>query len=144
MVKKLYRSQTDKMIAGVCGGLAEYFSIDSTLVRILFLALLIFGGGGFLIYIIMWIVVPTKPFFLSSNESGNSEYQENINPEEINSPVEVEPIKNNGKNTVIGIIVIVIGILLLFDNFNLMFGLSKLWPVLLIIFGAYLILKSKF
>jgi len=63
MVKKLYRSRDEKMIAGVCGGLAEYFEIDPTIVRLLFLALLIFGGGGLLIYIIMWIIVPQKPFF---------------------------------------------------------------------------------
>lgn len=143
MIKKLYRSQTDKKIAGVCGGLAEYFEIDSTLVRILFLALLIFGGGGFLIYIIMWIVVPEKPFFLNSEQADKSNYEVNNFPRETEQPVEVEPQKSNDKNTVLGIIVIVIGILLLFDSFDLMYGLSKLWPVLLIILGGYLILKSK-
>ncbi len=147
MVKKLYRSTTDKMIAGVCGGLAEYFEIDSTLVRILFLALLIFGGGGVLIYIIMWIVVPKRPYFLNNPQSDwNGEKKTpdvNVGENNPNYSVEVEAPKSYGKNTIIGIIVIVIGLLLLFDNFNFTFGFSKLWPILLIIFGASLILKSK-
>lgn len=145
MVKKLYRSTTDKMIAGVCGGLAEYFEIDSTLIRILFLALLIFGGGGFLIYLIMWIVVPKRPYYIESQSTDFSEKKSpDINYQQTdNYPVEVESPKSYDKNVVVGIIVIVIGLLLLFDNFDLMFGFSKLWPILLIIFGGYLIFKSK-
>jgi phage shock protein C len=61
-IKKLYRSTTDKKIAGVCGGLAEYFGIDSTVVRLIFLFLLLPGGApGFLPYLILWIAVPEKP-----------------------------------------------------------------------------------
>jgi phage shock protein C len=46
------------MIAGVCGGLADYFNIDATLVRVLFLLLAVFGGTGLVIYIVMWVIVP--------------------------------------------------------------------------------------
>ena len=61
MAKKLYRSSNQRVIAGVCGGLAEYFDIDVTIVRLIAVALLLPGGlPGFLPYIIMWIVVPTK------------------------------------------------------------------------------------
>jgi phage shock protein PspC (stress-responsive transcriptional regulator) len=56
--KKLYRSKTDRRIAGVCGGLAEYFNIDSTLVRLLFVLGLLLVGGTFWAYIIMMIVIP--------------------------------------------------------------------------------------
>jgi phage shock protein PspC (stress-responsive transcriptional regulator) len=56
--RKLYRSQTQRMIAGVCGGLAEYFNVDATLMRVLFLLLAVFGGSGIVIYIVMWIIVP--------------------------------------------------------------------------------------
>ena len=59
--RRLYRSRTDRMIAGVCGGLAEYFNIDPTIVRIIAVVALIAGMGGFLAYIIMWIVVPEEP-----------------------------------------------------------------------------------
>jgi len=60
--KKLYRSKTDKMIAGVCGGLAQYFAIDATLVRLLFAALVVFGvGAPLLIYLILAVVIPLEP-----------------------------------------------------------------------------------
>jgi phage shock protein C len=60
-MKKLYRSRSDRRIAGVCGGLASYFSIDPTLVRLLFVLGLLFVGGTFLAYIILMIVVPEEP-----------------------------------------------------------------------------------
>ena len=59
--KRLFRSNNDKMIAGVCGGLAKYLGMDPTVVRLIFLLLLMLGGNGFLIYLIMWIVVPAEP-----------------------------------------------------------------------------------
>jgi phage shock protein PspC (stress-responsive transcriptional regulator) len=59
--KKLYRSKSDRMIAGVCSGLAKYFNIDPTLVRLLSVLGLVFVGGTFWAYIIMWIVVPEEP-----------------------------------------------------------------------------------
>ena len=60
--KKLYRSKTDKMISGVCSGLAQYFGVDATLVRLVFALLVFFGvGSGVLLYIILAIVVPLEP-----------------------------------------------------------------------------------
>jgi phage shock protein C len=56
--RKLYRSQTNRMVAGVCGGLAEYFNVDATLIRILFVVLTVFGGAGLVLYLAMWILVP--------------------------------------------------------------------------------------
>ena len=56
--RKLYRSRSQRMIAGVCGGLADYFNVDATLVRVLFLLLAVFGGTGLVIYLVMWIIVP--------------------------------------------------------------------------------------
>ena len=61
MAKKLYRSRTDRKIWGVCGGLAQYFEIDPTIVRVIFLASILCGTLGFWIYIIMALVVPNKP-----------------------------------------------------------------------------------
>lgn len=60
MDHKLYRSETDKMVAGVCGGIAEYFNIDSTLIRLIVVFLTLWGGGGIIAYVICWIVIPTK------------------------------------------------------------------------------------
>ncbi len=61
MDKKLYLSKTDKKIGGVCGGVAEYFGVDSTLVRLLLVLFALVGGSGVLAYIIAWIVIPEKP-----------------------------------------------------------------------------------
>lgn len=61
MNKRLTRSTDNKIIAGVCGGLAEYFGIDAVIVRLIFVVLLLPGGlPGFLPYVILWIVVPKK------------------------------------------------------------------------------------
>lgn len=57
-VKRLYRSTTDRRVAGVAGGLGEYLGIDPTLLRLVFLFGLIFWGTGGLLYLIMWLVVP--------------------------------------------------------------------------------------
>ncbi len=61
MSKRLYRSRRDRKIAGVCGGLAEYFDIDPTLVRILWAVLVLGAGTGILAYILFWIIVPEAP-----------------------------------------------------------------------------------
>lgn len=59
--KRLTRSMTDKMIAGVCGGVANYFSIDPVLVRLLFVVLALAGVlPGLLVYIVAWIVMPNE------------------------------------------------------------------------------------
>ena len=59
--RKLYRSKDDRMLAGVCGGLAEYFKIDATVVRLLFVIGTVFGGPGLIAYIICLILMPLKP-----------------------------------------------------------------------------------
>ena len=59
--KKLYKSSTDKKLAGVCGGIAEYFNIDSTLVRLGWVVFCALGGSGLLAYIIMAIIMPSRP-----------------------------------------------------------------------------------
>ena len=60
--KKLYKSSTDKKLAGVCGGIAEYFGIDSTLVRLGWVVFSLLGGSGLLAYIIAAIIMPDRPY----------------------------------------------------------------------------------
>ncbi len=59
--KKLYRSRTDRMLGGVCGGLAAYFGIDPTWVRLVFIVLFFLGGCALFIYAVMWLIVPLSP-----------------------------------------------------------------------------------
>jgi len=58
MQKRLHRSRTEKMIAGVCGGLAEYLDVDPTLVRVVWVFVSLLAGVGVLLYLIMWVVMP--------------------------------------------------------------------------------------
>jgi phage shock protein C len=58
---RLYRSRSDRMVAGVCGGLAKYFNVDPTLVRLVFVVLALAGGPGLLLYGVMWIITPIEP-----------------------------------------------------------------------------------
>ena len=58
MNKRLYRSRSDRQLAGVCGGLGEYFGVDPTIVRLIFIVLALAGGPGLLLYIILALVIP--------------------------------------------------------------------------------------
>ena len=60
-MKKLYKSNTDKKIDGVCGGIAEYFGIDVTLVRVIFAISIFFGGAGIWAYLVCALIMPGKP-----------------------------------------------------------------------------------
>lgn len=155
MAKKLYRSTTDKMLGGVAGGLAEYFDIDSTLVRVLFIVVVFLGGGGILAYIILWIVVPQKPYELPKNPfsetstggSGSTNFSSDQNKSDSfsvsNGQVAGSAPYLNTKQMWVAIVLIVIGGLLLLDNIFPRFDFGLWWPVILIGIGVALLLKSK-
>ena len=62
MTKKLYKSNTNKVICGVCGGIAEYFNWDPTIVRIIWALFTLLGGSGIILYIICAVVMPNAPY----------------------------------------------------------------------------------
>jgi phage shock protein C len=59
--RKLMRSSVDRKLAGVCAGVAEYFDLDPTLVRVVWLLIVLCGGTGLLLYVVLWIVLPVAP-----------------------------------------------------------------------------------
>ena len=59
--RRLYRSQTNKVIAGVCGGLGEYLNVDITVIRLIWIVLTLLGGAGIIAYILAYLIVPLKP-----------------------------------------------------------------------------------
>ena len=73
MEKKLYRSTTEKKIAGVCGGFAQYFEVYPTLVRVLLILFCLLGGSGVLFYIICAVIIPEEP---AGTEGGYTPYQD--------------------------------------------------------------------
>ena len=72
MNRKLYKSREYKTIAGVCGGLAEYFDIDVTIVRLIWVAFCLMGGSGILAYFIAALVIPEAPYSNRQNDSWNN------------------------------------------------------------------------
>ncbi len=119
--RRLYRSRRDRMLAGVCGGIAEYLEIDPILVRLVFLALL-FSGVGVLLYLVAWILIPEEP--LEGEEPPTSE-------------ADPESLRRVRRNT--GILLIVAGVILLLGQWIPALDIFRLWPLLLILLGLYLL-----
>jgi len=132
---KLYRDELNKKIGGVCAGLAEYFNVDVALVRTVFVLALILKGGGLLIYIVLWIVLPKKPY-LSPDETFFSATQPGFAPSFAPAP------KTVGTGSIIGgAILIVLGAYLMLDQFDIIppFQFSIVGPVVLITIGLVFI-----
>jgi len=146
MDKKLYKSTSDKMLCGVAGGLAEYFKIDSTIVRVLFVVTVFFGGGGVIAYIILCIVVPHKPYEIPGTSSGSQNQtgeNENTFTKNSDGSISMDAVQHEHKSIWVGIILILLGGLFLVDNFIPRFSIGDYWPVVLIGLGIELILKAK-
>lgn len=140
--KKLRRSLDDKIIAGVCGGLGKYFDVDPLIFRILFVLLTIFGGSGVLLYIILWIVIPEKaeserPKDLGEQiKKGASKMAQEIK--------ETGPDSKNRGRVLAGIIVILVGLMFLGQNFIPRWYINfwKLWPLIIVVVGVSIIIGS--
>lgn len=76
MENRLYRSTTDKMLGGVCGGLSKYLQIDVTIIRLFFVVLTMVGGFGPVLYLIMWIVVPPEGHTIPGSQPENMDREE--------------------------------------------------------------------
>lgn len=70
--KRLYRSRKERKIGGVCGGLAEYFSLDPTIVRVIFVLAALVWGGGLLLYLILMFIVPEAPIEEKAQPDGSA------------------------------------------------------------------------
>ena len=158
MEKRLYRSRSDRMVWGVCGGLAKYFDMDPTIVRIIAVLLVFANGLGILAYIIMAIVVPLESSKVTTPKEAIKENVEEIKEtagelgREIRSTLvgeegeseEVAKVRHRRRN-VLGIILIVLGILFLLGSFNLFwwFDWGNLWPLILVAIGVLIILSAR-
>lgn len=132
------------MIGGVAGGLAEYFEIDPTIVRIIFIVTLFIGGGGFLAYIILWIVVPEEPFIFVTPDSSSQQTPPSEGEQKTQQTPQFDYESHRQKRRNFGgAILIVIGVLFLMDNFIPRFHFGDFWPLILIAIGIALIMKSK-
>ena len=152
MKKKLYRSRKDYMVAGVCGGIAEYFEVDSTLVRLLTVLVILLGGAGIVAYIIAWIIVPHNPDQVSDDIfSKREQFKEKVKKgaedviEEVKERFESdEHSHSSGKNQKLlgGIIIIVVGLIFLLNSFFPWIAIGRLWPLVLIAAGIVFIVQA--
>lgn len=154
--KRLYRSLTDRKIAGVAGGLADYFIMDPLLIRLAFVILLVAGGGGFLLYLILWIVTPENPARITSGvhqpdqnfqqtTSNNADFtSEPLKTETTASaPASIAQTKERNRGSLIGgMVLITLGALFLAEELIPQINFGDLWPVILIVIGVGLLINA--
>jgi phage shock protein C len=122
MERKLYRSRTNSMIAGVCGGLGEYLNVDPTILRVVAVLLIFAKGIGLLAYLIGWVIIPRRP----------------VMEAEV-----VAPEKSEFNRLLPGLALILIGLIFLLNNLIPWFRFGYLWPLVLIVLGVALLIKSQ-
>lgn len=154
---RLYRIVNGKVVGGVAGGLAEYFGMDPTIIRIIFILLTLMGGSGILIYLILWIVVPekyniyppytapyTRPENFTSPGSGVGETYEGFTAG--TTPPPTIDVTGSGKKydggLIAGLVMILIGSFFLFERFIPSINFSDFWPLLLVLIGIIMIFRG--
>ena len=161
MEKKLFRSRSDRMIWGVCGGLAKYFDIDPTIVRIVAVLLLFANGVGILAYIILAIVVPlensktTEPketikenleeIKETASDLGREVRSTFVGDEKQEHTTEAADNVQHRRRNIFGVVLIIVGILLLLASFNLFWWMrwDYLWPLIIVAIGLVIILSTR-
>jgi len=162
MEKRLYRDDLNKKLAGVCAGLAEYLSVDVTVVRVIFVLAALVKGGGVVAYFVLWIVLPKKPYHLNNpnvdytvppiNEpfnpfrAGTPPFNPGVPPFNPGMPpFAVKPKKNSNAGLIAGIALVLFGSFVLLEQLDIIPFLSfhQIWPVILIVTGAMIIFTGK-
>ena len=154
--KRFYRSTTNRVIGGVAAGMAEYFSLDPVLIRLLFVLFALFGGGGVLVYIIFWIVIPERPVIPVQNNAqapddapretpdDNATYTAQPAGDDIReTSSKKSPVEKKQKGSLIGgLVLITLGGIFLADEFFQNVDFGDLWPLILIVIGAGLLINT--
>lgn len=158
MEKRLERSRSDRMLCGVCGGLARYFSIDPTVVRLIAVLTIFLNGFGILAYIILVIVVPLEG---SKTAEPRETIQENVDEMKTTATelgrqiwsrfgqekeaVEEAPPVRQGNLIVVGVILLLLGVFFLLANFNLFWWWrwGNFWPLVLVAIGVIIIFNAR-
>ena len=133
MNKKLKRPPDTAMIGGVCAGIAEYFDVDPTWIRLLAVLLIFASGFGLVAYMIAWVVIPRGPLVRSNDASV---------PPQSDHATETASAKNRGIAFIPGMILILVGMAFLFDNLFWWFDWDYVWPLLLVGAGVLMIVHS--
>jgi phage shock protein C len=140
MERRIYRLRTDRVLAGVASGIARHFKTDPVLIRVLFVAMALVGGGGILAYIILWAIIPEEP--LASFESSATTNSDTSTDNSFTFAESNVPHTRTG-SLIAGIVLIVMGTLFLADEFLPDFKFGKYWPVLLVAVGIALLFTAR-
>jgi phage shock protein C len=137
---RLMRSTSDRILAGVCGGLASYLGIDTILVRLAFLLLIPASGLGPLIYLILWLLMPEEG---AGDQSAGDIVQENLNQmgETVSASAQRFGDHSQGP-TLLAIVFILLGLYFLLQNAG-WFGGAMLGPLLLVALGIYVLMRRR-
>lgn len=142
--KRLTRSMTNKVVAGVCGGLGEYFNIDPVILRILFVAMVLWGGSGVLLYIVMWLVIPE-----AGKESEPMDKRMETASHEMKDKAQSMANNIRGNRTlgavIIGAILIIIGLSSIAQIYLPwhIFRWNTFWPLIIVALGLAIIFRRK-
>ena len=143
MEKRLTRSSANRMIAGICGGLGEYFKVDPVIVRVIFILLAFADAIGIIAYLILWIIVPQKEKAKLPPKDALKEGIQEVRDKAEKFSKEVRAQSGHERTLWLGIILIVVGIVFLLSNmghFNF-FGFLRFWPLILIVAGIVLLVN---
>lgn len=138
--KRIYRNPRNKVIAGVCAGIADYFDIDVTWVRLGFVLAIFASGVGLLAYIIAWIVIP-------KDETGAGATVQSAPPSASQSADDAKPsakrhrVSGHTRNA-LGVILILLGILFFMDRNFYWFDFDLFWPMILVALGIYMLTRA--
>jgi phage shock protein PspC (stress-responsive transcriptional regulator) len=142
--KRLYRSERDRILGGVAGGISEYFNIDSNIIRIIFILLAVFGGSGILIYLVLWILLPAKSRVDRTNDDHIKTNVSEIKAKAESFAGDMRDISYQDSSQFwLGVLIVTIGVVFLLNNFGL-FGFinfARLWPLILILLGLAILIK---
>jgi len=148
--KKLYRSRKDKVIAGVCGGVAEYFNVDPVLVRILWVLAIFVKGLGLVAYVLCWILIPERDWSPAEAASTGAGSREKDGGAEggAGTSAQGEPaststlgLSTSQPQVIIGVILIVLGCIFGLMAFVPFFSSQAFWAIVLIVLGLALIAR---
>lgn len=145
MSQRLLRSAEDRMIAGVCGGLGEFFHVDATVVRILFVVFAFAGGSAVIVYMVLWLVIPeegkTKPEDADTFKGTVEEALEN-GASSLRNSLQEESGKRIPGRMLFGILLVVFGVVMLIHTLFPDIIKGYAWPALLILLGAWMLWGS--
>jgi len=141
---RVTRNESDKILGGVASGIARYINVDPLIIRLAFVALVLGEGLGIVIYLVLWILIPSEKSTQQDTKKVISENAKDIEhqAEQITNNMQ----KNTNKNTakiILGSVLILIGLLIQLNILGLSIDFSWAWPIIIIAIGLIIIFKRN-